>query len=228
MNLSHIRAAIAARGLSWRGAFHPLPEDLPDICETGTLVLTGFTGRENWDCFKTSPEAADGEPGALDRWSRRVIGALAQDLDGKALFPFVGPPWLPFQRWARKAEPLHPSPLGMLIHPDWGLWHAWRGALAFPERFDLPPPDLRPSPCDSCAAKPCLTACPVGAFTRDRYDVAVCVAHIESERGTDCMEQGCRARRACPVGAAHRYSHEQANFHMRAFRRAQRNAGHYP
>jgi ferredoxin len=222
VNLSDIRAAITARGLSWRGAFHPLASDLPDGCEAGTLVLAGFTGHENWDCFKSSPEATDGQAHALDRWSRRVIGGLAQALDAIALFPFAGPPWLPFQRWAQKAEPLHPSPLGMLIHPDWGLWHSWRGALAFRERFDLPPPDLRPSPCDTCVGKPCLTACPVNAFTQTGYAVAACVAHIDSARGTDCMEQGCRARRACPVGAAHRYVHEQANFHMRAFRYAQK------
>jgi hypothetical protein len=138
------------------------------------------------------------------------------------MFPFIGPPWLPFQRWAQKAEPLHPSPLGMLIHPDWGLWHAWRGALGFRERLELPIQDRRPSPCESCADKPCLSACPVNAFARDRYDVAACVAHIESAQGLDCMDEGCRARRACPIGAAHRCSPDQANFHMRAFRTAQR------
>jgi hypothetical protein len=62
----------------------------------------------------------------------------------------------------------------------------------------------------------------VNAFTPTGYDVAACVAHIDSPRGTDCMEEGCRARRACPVGIEHRYSDEQANFHMRAFRNAQK------
>ena len=222
MKLSDIRAAIEARGLSYRGAFHPTAEDLPDRDDFGTLVLAGFTGNDNWRHFKDSAEARDGRPDALDRWSLRVIGALARDLGATAMFPFIGPPWLPFQRWAQKAEPLHPSPLGMLIHPDWGLWHAWRGALAFRERFELPQPDRRPSPCESCADKPCLSACPVNAFSRDRYDVASCVVHIESARGTDCMDEGCRARRACPIGVAHHYSPDQANFHMRAFRNAQR------
>ena len=222
MTLAEIRAAIEARGLSYRGAFHPAAKDLPDRDGVGTLVLAGFTGNENWRHFKDSGEACHGKPDALDRWSLRVIGALARDLGATAMFPFIGPPWLPFQRWAQKAEPLHPSPLGMLIHPDWGLWHAFRGALAFCERFELPPPDRRPSPCESCADKPCLSACPVNAFARDRYDVAACVAHIESARGADCMDEGCRARRACPIGAAHRYSRDQAHFHMRAFRIAQR------
>jgi hypothetical protein len=224
MNLTpeNVRAGVEARGLSYRGAFHPTPDDWPDGGDVvGTLVLVGFTGNQNWQHFRQSPEAQDGKPDPLDRWSLRVIGALAHELGATALFPFQGPPWLPFLAWAQKAEPVRPSPLGMLIHPDWGLWHSWRGALAFLETLELPPPDRRPRPCDTCIDKPCLSTCPVNAFTSTGYDVAACVEHIESLLGTDCMEEGCRARRACPVGAGHRYSPEQARFSMRAFRDAQ-------
>jgi hypothetical protein len=222
MTLAEIRAAIEARGLSYRGAFHPTPDDLPDGRDIGTLVLVGFTGNRNWRYFKDSDEARDGKPDPLDRWSLRVISALARELGGTAFFPFAGPPWMPFQRWAQKAEPVHPSPIGMLIHPDWGLWHSWRGALGFRERFELPLPDRRPSPCDSCADKPCLTTCPVSAFTQNKYDVAACVAHISTERGIDCMNEGCRARRACPIGREHRYSPDQAALSMHAFRAGQK------
>jgi hypothetical protein len=219
ITLSDIRAAIEARGLSYRGVFHPTVDDLSDA---GTLVLAGFIGSFNWRHFKESAEASGGEPDALDRWSLRIIGALARELSATALFPFQGPPWLPFLRWAQKAEPLHPSPIGMLIHPDWGLWHSFRGALAFRERIDLPAADRRLSPCDTCVDKPCLTTCPVGAFKQNTYDVAACIAHIGTARGADCMNEGCRARRACPVGAAYRYTPDQANFHMRAFYNANR------
>jgi hypothetical protein len=220
--LDNVRTAIESRGLSYRGAFHPAPGDVPGHRDVGTLVLAGFVGNENWASFKLSPEASDGAPDPLDRWSLRVVKALAEDLGAAALFPFGGPPRLPFQQWAQKAEPVHPSPIGMLIHPDWGLWHSWRGALAFRERLELPPPDRRHSPCDTCSNKPCLTACPVNAFTASGYDVAACVAHIDSPAGTDCMDEGCRARRACPIGAVHGYTPDQANFHMRAFRSAQK------
>ena len=159
----------------------------------------------------------DGPPNPLDRWSRRIIGGLALELGAVALYPFEGPPWLPFQRWAARAEPVHRSALGMLIHPDWGLWHSYRGALAFAERLALPQRVDRPDPCDACAAKPCLSACPVGAFSLERYDVAACADHLRSTAGRDCMELGCRARDACPVGAYHRLKQDQAGFHMRAF-----------
>ena len=44
---------------------------------------------------------------------------------------------------------LSPSPLGILIHPEFGLWHALRGALLFRDRLELPAIEARPSPCDA-------------------------------------------------------------------------------
>ena len=219
MLLSSLAARIAAAGLTFRGAFHATeaddPPTLPDGRRAVTIVLMGFAGPGDWPGFAGSPEAADGLPNALDRWSWRVITTLAEAAGAIALFPFGGPPWLPFLRWAQRAEPVRPSPLGLLIHPDWGLWHAYRGALAFAETLDLPPPDTRPSPCETCADKPCLSGCPVGAFGPDGYDVPKCKTHIASPAGADCMALGCRARRACPVGRP--YDPEEASFHMRAF-----------
>ena len=94
-----------------------------------TIVLAGMAGRDGWPAFAASAEARDGADHPLDRWSRRVIDALARDLGAVALYPFGGPPHWPFQQWARRAEPVHPSPIGILIHPAYGLWHSYRGAL---------------------------------------------------------------------------------------------------
>jgi len=219
MDLETIRSCLAEHGLSYRGAFHPVAGEAPGKA----LVLVGFIGSENWTTFAASSEAGDGKPDPLDRWSTRVITAVAQTLGATPLFPFGGPPFLPFQRWAQRAEPVHPSPLGILIHPDWGLWHAYRGALAFAERIVLQPPDRRPSPCDSCIDKPCLSACPVGAFTPAGYDVPACVSHISTPAGADCITTGCRARWACPVGPQYRHVSAQAEFHQRAFLGAQKS-----
>ena len=213
-------AEVRAAGLAWRGAFHPEPGDavpaLADGEPVATLVLVGFVAGGQWARFAASAEPADGHPQPLDRWSRRVIDALAARHGAVALYPFEGPPWHPFQRWALRAEPVHLSPLGILIHPDWGLWHAYRGALAFGGRIALPERDSRPSPCATCTDRPCLRTCPVAAVTPAGYDHAACRAHVAGA-GRDCRLQGCRARRACPVGAAHRYGDEQAEFHMQAF-----------
>jgi hypothetical protein len=227
VNLSFIAQALAAAGLAARGGFHPEPGDgvpgLPEGRPAGTVVLAGTIGGASWAAFRRSPEAGDGGADPLDRWSRRVLCGVARDSGAHPLFPFEEP-HLPFQRWAMRAEPVAPSPLGILIHPDYGLWHAYRGALAFARRIELPPPDRRARPCDSCALRPCLVACPVGAFQPAGYDALACIAHLDAPAGADCMALSCRARRACPVGAGYRYGAEASAFHMAAFRAAGRRA----
>jgi hypothetical protein len=220
-----LKAAVEAAGLGWRGGFHPGPADQvppPEGADAaGTLILLGFTGMAQWPHFAAAPEYRDGQANPLDRWSRRVVGDLAARFGARALYPFEGPPFLPFHAWARAAEPVFTSPLGLLIHPVHGLWHSYRGALAFADRLDLPSATEAVSPCDSCAEQPCLGACPVGAFVPGTYHVADCVAHVRSPAGTACLTGGCRARLACPVGAGDRYAGAQAEFHMRSFLGAQ-------
>jgi len=178
--------------------------------------MLGFTGGLQWPAFANSLEANDGAADPLDRWSRRVIGDLACEYDGVAFFP-SGEPRLPFQRLAMRGESVHASPIGLLIHRSWGLWHAYRGALVLPERLAVPAITPSVAPCATCATKPCLSACPVGAFSSSGFDIGACTAHIESPAGTDCLNLGCRARRACPIGTASTYGADQARFHQRAF-----------
>jgi hypothetical protein len=225
-SLAALEAALAPSGMALRGGFHPEFSDgvpaLGDGSAAATLVLIGTIGASWWPGFAASPEAGDGAADPLDRWTRRWLTALAADCGAMPLFPFGGAPHLPFQRWAQRAEPVAPSPLAILIHPDYGLWHAYRGALAFAERLALPPRAMRVSPCASCAGRPCLTACPVGAFGLSGYDVESCVGYLDGAAGAECLAGGCQARRACPVGPTYRYGPDAAAFHMRAFHRAQR------
>lgn len=213
-----ISAAIADSGLIARGFVSlSLEERAGPLADRASLVLIGLVGRHGWGAFGKSTEARDGLPDPLDRWSRRVIDELAIQLGAIALYPFGGPPFWPFQRWAQRAEPLHPSPLGLLIHPEYGLWHSYRGALAFAEKSALPPVAAAPSPCDSCAERPCLNACPVSAFGESGYDVQACSDHLRTEPGRTCMTGGCLARAACPVGRDFAHRPDQASFGMKAF-----------
>jgi hypothetical protein len=120
-----------------------------------------------------------------------------------------------------RAEGVKASPLGVLIHPEFGLWHAYRAALVFDQALDLPPAPQPAHPCDSCAGKPCLSTCPVGAVTAEAYAVDKCAAHVASAEGKACRTVGCLARRACPVGAGYLYPDRAMAFHMAAFLRGQ-------
>ena len=217
-----IRDAVSRTGLCLRGGFHCQPEDgVPGGGTATSLILLGSVGSAGFDAFLNSPEYADGVDHPLDRFSQRLIGRLASDLEGRSFYPHQGPPWLPFQRWAVRAEGVRHSPLGVLIHPRYGLWHAYRGALLFQYRVvGIPDPEAAPAPCAACADRPCLGACPVGAFTTAGYDVAACAGFLATSAGQRCLESGCRARLACPVAPDLRYAGKQATFHMTHFARA--------
>lgn len=219
--LARLTEMAADLGLGVRGAFHPLAKDqvplLADGRAVGTLVMLGWAGGLHWPKFASSSEYADGKPHPLDRWSRRMIVAMAEKISATPVFPFDGPPYRPFQHWAMRADAVFRSPLGLLIHPEFGLWHSYRGALLFAETLALPKSSPASSPCESCAEKPCLSTCPVGAFTANSYAVDRCRAHVASDAGTPCATCGCLARRACPIGEGYRYTDAEQRFYMAAF-----------
>lgn len=195
------------------GAFHPGPDDSTPP-GTGTLVLIGPREPGFWPHFTASPEYRDALPDPLDRWSKRVIGAVAQDWAGRALFPSDGPPWPPFIAWALRSGRTWQSPVGLLVHDRAGLFVSYRGALALPGRLDLPA--TPPRPCDSCADQPCRTACPVDALG-ETYDIPACHAFLDQPQGRACLETGCAARRACPISQSYGRMAEQSAFHMASF-----------
>lgn len=210
-----VLSAIDRAGFTTFGWFAPAPSDNAPA-DARFIILIGNAGPAMFRRFARERNPATT---LLDDWTRDVVTALARELDAAAAFPFDKPP-LPFLTWARRAGAAHISPLGMNIHPTYGLWHAYRAALLFPVVFDLPPHATGAHPCETCAEKPCLTACPVSAFTSAGYDVSSCATHVGSVAGAECKSRGCLARRACPVGREFSYTPEQAQFHMRAFLKA--------
>jgi epoxyqueuosine reductase len=215
--LADIHARAAAQQLVVLGGFAAGPDDgLPR--GTKTLLLLGPKEPGFWPHLKAQPEWGDyqqGVPDPVDRWSRRVIGSMACDLGAKALFPFGGPPWHPFYQWALKSGRCWDSPVRLLVHDAAGLFVSFRGALALKQAVALPPAPQQP--CDTCVAKPCLTACPVGALTGAGYELPVCHAYLDTKAGQDCMTGGCAVRRACPVSLGYARMPEQSAYHMGQF-----------
>jgi len=217
-----IRAVLEPRGLFLRGVVNFSDGEAAPVLSNGrpaaSVLLVGNVGGSIWPAFSrwraAQPDGGGSDP--LDAWSKAVIGAVALSAGATAWFP-SDPPWQPFQQWAMRAEGLKASPLGILIHPVYGLWHGYRGALGFsvPVEGEALPP--RPHPCEHCPDKPCLAACPVGAVRPEAFDVAACRSHLRGPEGQGgCMVLGCLARAACPVGADYRYGDAQLRFHMAA------------
>ena len=179
-------------------------------------LLIGDVAGSIWPIFSASGYLSDGKLDPLNRWTEDTVSPIAAKVEARALYPFGGRVW-PFQQWAQAATGMAQSPLGLLIHPEFGLWTALRAALVFDERFEIPEKKALDNPCDTCAERPCLNTCPVSAFWENRYYVESCRHHVASPEGEGCRANGCAARRACPIGAQHVYGAAQQRFHMRAF-----------
>ncbi len=221
MRYASILDLFADTGLLVRGGFAAgTDDDLPQApsgAPAAAVVLVGNEGAALWPAFSA---ARRDEPDPLDRWTERTVAPLAARLGARAVYP-NDRPYHPFQQWAMRAEPVATSPIGLLVHPDYGLWHAYRAALLFdrvPE--GLPARADRPSPCADCADRPCLNACPVGSHSTTGFHLPSCERHLRAGHDRACMELGCRSRDGCPVGRASRFPPEQLRFHMAAFLRS--------
>lgn len=216
--IDRLNSLFEASGLFVRGGFYPDDGDgVPTLANgeaAGTVLLIGNAGAAMWQVFQSEGNLTARHP--QDTWLRPKIENVAEAVGAQPVFPNDGPPFVPVQDWAMKAEPVYRSPIGILIHPEFGLWHVYRGALLFEDRIELPARENVPSPCDSCAKKPCLSVCPADAFLPGRFDAPACAAHVESAAGANCRERGCLARRACPVGKDYLYVREQQAFHTAA------------
>jgi ferredoxin len=221
MQYEDVQAALEDTGFICRGGFEPGPDDaVPEITgETDAVVIVvGNAGSGMWRHFDSARGAArrQNEQNPLNDWTAEMMRPIAAKLNARVHFPFDRP-YHPFQRWAMKADSVWQSPLGPLIHPKYGLWHAYRAALVFEPGFAVPARPPAENPCENCSHRKCLKACPVGAYEAGRYDVPACVEHIATPKGKSCINLHCLARRACPIGRELVYEPPHAEFHMSKF-----------
>ncbi|MEQ1942843.1 4Fe-4S dicluster domain-containing protein [Mesorhizobium sp. VNQ89] len=220
-DLFRIEAALSAHGLIQRGGFNfadaspPGPSGRP----AKSILMVGQAGDALWPHFlRWRERQSESIANPLDTWCREVIGAVAACFGARAVSP-SDRPYLPFQQWAMRAEGLKPSPLGILMHPEYGLWHAYRGALLLDVEIPIQAPREVIHLCDLCTGKPCLKSCPVDAYSPDGFAYQACLGHVRAPKGEPCRTSGCLDRNACPYGTAYRYAAAEQAFHMAAFMR---------
>ena len=218
-----LTAGLASHGLIPRGGFDfGIDDDAPPGpfgAAARSVMLVGQAGAAPWPHFERwRLERPADLANPLDTWSREVIDAVAKEAGARTVYP-SDRPYLPFQRWAMRAEGLKPSPLGILMHPEYGLWHAYRGALLFERAIVVDPVHEAIHLCDLCVGKPCIKACPVDAYDAAGFRYEACLAHVRGNEGGACRTGGCLDRNACPYGVAYRYPPQVQAFHMKAFAR---------
>lgn len=222
--IEEITAALGVHGLIPRGGFafgvgDAVP-DGPSGTSAKSVLLVGQAGATPWSHFRSWYEKQPRQiANPLDTWSREVIASIAEKFGARAVSP-SDRPYLPFQQWAMRAEGLKPSPLGILMHPQYGLWHAYRGALLFEDEVAVPEQGDAIHLCDACVEKPCLKSCPVDAYSGEGFAYQACLAHVRGANGEPCRSSGCLDRNACPYGTSYRYPPEVQAFHMASFARA--------
>lgn len=195
-----------------------LPPDVTALLATavtnpthGRLVITAHGGTRFWHALQQYGLHTE-HP--VDHYSlsltRQFIHRCLDDAGHQMLYPQTDI-FLPLTRLGDLAGWSTPSPLGLGIHPQFGLWFAYR--TVFYTRAPLPviTTDPAPSPCATCAQKPCLAACPPGAVQVHHFDVFAC-ADFRVAPGSPCAGR-CLARLACPVAPEHRYSLPQLQYH---------------
>jgi len=230
IDLVELKGKLAENGLSVLGALRLANNH----CAAGEgvfsgqyAILVGNEGGKMWSFFAQSPEYGDGGKDPMNRWTRRMLSKLTHDADCELRYPFDKPYW-PFQRIACEAMGIKSSPLGILIHPEFGLWHAFRAIIIVSPNNDLAEEIQNMihqaqkliHPCEICPDKPCLTACPVSAFNGTSLDREACFQHLDEGNEPHCMKSGCMARNTCPVGSSFKYENAQIEFHMKSYRGA--------
>ena len=208
-------AILASRGINVFAcaSIADLPCELKSFLPAGyrSLLLFGHGGRTLWENL---PQPLDPEAHPVDRYVLENVRWLAREALGDAeplvLYPSTQAV-VPLQRIGRALNLARPSWLGLDIHPVFGVWFAYRALVLTREVAE---PTRHPefaSPCDSCAGKPCRSACPARAVATS-FDIRACADHRLSEN-SPCADR-CLSRFACPYEPRHRYSEAQMRYHM--------------
>ena len=177
--------------------------------ECQSAVVFGNGGTTLWDRFiddlRVNPEHLSHSQHPFDDFVHRCIQT-------------VDPTPPPSRRWIRcAAEPeafvdFRPlaqsaglgfsSTMGLLIHPEYGLWTGLRAVLLTTEKLINVKAVEGQSPCQNCIEKPCITACPAGAVQPTGWKVQICAQFHQDS--TQCHGQ-CHSRLSCPIGSSHRH-----------------------
>ena len=201
--------------------------------KSGSLLLVGHAGKEFWKVFSENQAGeAMQKPDPVDSYSaeitEQVIEKHLPNTLKKKLFPATDCP-VNLMALGHAFNWHSPSPLGMGIHEEYGLWSAYRAVWWLDLELANSKPKIgNPSPktnvtkpnsvrelskiCAQCKTQECVTACPATAID---YNKNPDLGHCADYRLMDVSqcESTCLSRMACPYATEHRYTESQMSYH---------------
>ncbi|MGB1257077.1 MAG: hypothetical protein ACPG51_14510 [Thiolinea sp.] len=181
------------------------------ICD-GTLLLTGHGGPLFWKKFKSSvPAAID----PVDHFSATVSEQLLQKylpaVARRRLFPSLECP-VNLMALGQAIGWHAPSPLGMGINADYGIWSAYRALWWLDAEIETAALPVAKPICSECVTQDCIQACPGNALELNKLPDLQRCADLRLQPESVCAET-CVARMACPFAAEQCYTSEQMAYH---------------
>lgn len=215
---SSFQQALRQKGLPLYAVL--MPDTLPDDVLLGAqspegarLLVLGNGGSRLWQ-YLLDQQWDSAEP--LDDFTRAVVDREIDHHLGGAKRQWVYPVGGQINLLAigRLLHWFKPSPMGMGINADWGMWSAFRAALWV--HYPLAVTEFAGdwiSPCEACDAAPCLAACPAEALSREAMPELERCASFRVHTAHGACEDRCVARMVCPVQREHQYPLSQIQHH---------------
>jgi epoxyqueuosine reductase len=196
--------------------------------EARSIIVVGNGGGAFWRAFTDHAVRHSGwrdRENPLDDFTQTIIEreivepVRASGIRCTPAYPFMnGEATLNFMELAKLAGLAGPSIIGVVVHPVYGPWVAFRAAILVDVDIDAPGEALGFDPCPTCQTRSCISACPAQAVAFPAgWDTPRCLTHrVEVE--ADCAMR-CHARTGCVLGPDHRYPEDELAYHqMRALR----------
>jgi len=181
------------------------------------VVLVASTGGDMWSSVVDGGWLDRDHP--IDSHAAEALDAFeaglrAAGIRSRRVWPpgpdAAGPP-LPLSKLGEAAGWGRRSPLGLGIHPRYGLFVGYRGVVLVSGEWEERREPAAPHPCDGCS-RPCVSACPVSAIGDRGIRAGPCFDE-RLRAGAACNDR-CLARLACPVDGG-RYPDAQIAHHQR-------------